>query len=85
VLEAMAAGLPVITTPNSIGPELIDNDVNGYIVPIRDIGAIINSINILLRKSPEQLSDMRVAARNKALQFSWTAYRERLKIMLGSL
>ncbi|NPA36354.1 MAG: glycosyltransferase family 4 protein, partial [Chlorobi bacterium] len=39
IVEAMAAGLPVITTPNSIGPELITDDKNGYIVPIRDVNA----------------------------------------------
>ncbi len=85
VIEAMAAGLPVITTPNSIGPELIVNDENGYVVPIRNVPAIVNAIRTLLRKSPGELNVMRQSARNKALQFSWHAYTQRLKAMMELL
>ena len=39
--EAMACGLPVITTDKCIaGLELIENDKNGYIVPVDDINAL---------------------------------------------
>ena len=36
VLEAIAHGLPVITTPNSGSDEFVKHGTNGYIVPIRD-------------------------------------------------
>ena len=35
ILQAMACGLPVITTRNTGGSEIIDNDKDGYVIPIR--------------------------------------------------
>lgn len=79
IVEAMAAGLPAITTRNTIGPELIENGKNGFIVPIRDVESIINAITDVRSKSALELSDMRKAARASALNFSWKAYATRLK------
>lgn len=79
IVEAMAAGLPAITTPNGIGPELIEDGKNGFIVPIRDTQAIVRAITQLLSKSSIELSKMRQAARIAALNFSWDAYKIRLK------
>jgi glycosyltransferase involved in cell wall biosynthesis len=84
VLEAMAAGLPVITTPNSIGPEVITNGNEGYIVPIRDIDAIADAIRQMVNTSPEQRMGMKRNARKKALQYSWDAYRVRLGAVLNT-
>ena len=82
IVEAMAAGLPVITTAHTIGPELIDNGVNGFVVPIRDTQAIADAISKLLMKSTEGLAAMRQAARQAALNFSWEAYKVRLNFFL---
>ncbi len=38
--QAMAAGLPCVTTPNGAGPDFIDEGRNGWIVPIRQPDAI---------------------------------------------
>jgi len=40
-LEAMACGLPVILTPNTGACDLVNEEVNGSVVPIRDSGAIV--------------------------------------------
>ena len=40
--EALASGLPVITTPNS--GSIVQNDVDGFIVPIRDPDALAETI-----------------------------------------
>lgn len=40
VAEAMACGLPVIVTPNTGASDLVQEGVNGSIVPIRDARAI---------------------------------------------
>ena len=46
--EAMANGLPVITTNKCIaGLQLIENGVNGYIVPTDDESELLNKINLL--------------------------------------
>ena len=49
VNEAMSFGLPVITTDKCVaGMELVENGVNGYIVPIRDADSLEASIRKLL-------------------------------------
>ncbi len=44
LMEAMAAGLPVVSTAVSGIPELIDNDVNGLLVPSEDAPALADAI-----------------------------------------
>lgn len=49
VNEAMANGLPVITTDKCIaGLELIQDDENGFIVPVDNDSELANKINIIL-------------------------------------
>jgi starch synthase len=40
-LEAMACGLPVILTPNTGTAQYVQDGVNGSVVPIRDVDAIV--------------------------------------------
>ena len=44
VVEALACGLPVITTPNTGACEMIQPGVNGEVVPIRDAQAIADAV-----------------------------------------
>lgn len=47
--EAMAYGLPVITTDRCVaGLDLVENGVNGYIVPVGDVQALADSMNLAL-------------------------------------
>lgn len=47
--EAMGYGLPVITTDRCVaGLELIEDGINGYIVPVGDAGALAEKINAVL-------------------------------------
>lgn len=48
IMEAMAMGLPVISTQHSAIPELITNDVSGLLVPERDEKALEKAISFLL-------------------------------------
>jgi alpha-maltose-1-phosphate synthase len=84
ILEAMAAGLPVITTPHSIGPELISNGKNGYVVPIRDVEKLEAAISLLLNKSGVEYLQMRKEARKEAMHFSWSNYTNSLSNILKS-
>ncbi|MBW8865050.1 MAG: glycosyltransferase family 4 protein [Verrucomicrobia bacterium] len=43
VAEALACGLPVITTPNTGASDLVQPGVNGDIVPIRDARALADA------------------------------------------
>lgn len=73
ILEAMAAGLPVITTPNTAGPDLIENGVEGYIVPAGDAAALRGAME-RLRADPAKAKAMGQAAHRKAAEFTWTRY-----------
>lgn len=61
--EAMAYGLPVITTDRCVaGLELVEDGVNGYIVPVRDVEALAGKMTQILQ---EDLSTMGRASLEK--------------------
>ena len=49
VLEAMASGRPAITTDAPGCRETVTDGVNGYLVPVRDPGAIVAAMEKILR------------------------------------
>jgi glycosyltransferase involved in cell wall biosynthesis len=53
IMEAMAAALPVISTPLGGIPEMVEQDVNGELVPERDPAAICAAIERLI-SDPER-------------------------------
>jgi glycosyltransferase involved in cell wall biosynthesis len=86
IMEAMAAGLPVISTPLAGIPEMIEDGVNGVLVPERDPTALAATIERLLgnREEARSLGDRgREMAREK---FSvQTSARELQQIFEGRL
>lgn len=48
IMEAMAAGLPVISTPLAGIPEMVENGFNGELVPERDPAALAAAIKRIL-------------------------------------
>lgn len=85
IVEAMAAGLPVITTEHSIGPELIINGKNGYIVPIRNTDALIQSITALRKLSTEEYSLMSMKSIESSTEYSWGKYEMNLNSFIKSI
>ena len=70
VNEAMAYGLPVITTENCVaGIELIQNGVNGYLMPIDSPKSIIQDVNVL-RKNVRLCSQMGAASLERINHFT---------------
>ena len=60
--EAMAAGLPVITTDCRCGPaEIVTPERDGIVVPVDDVHALSNAI-LRLASNPERLAEMGSAA-----------------------
>ena len=48
--EAMSCGLPVVTTDHCVaGLELVEDGVNGYLVPVDDEDALAHRLNTVLR------------------------------------
>jgi glycosyltransferase involved in cell wall biosynthesis len=73
-LQAMASGLPVICTHNTGGREIIDNGVNGFVLPIRNINLLKKKI-LILYKDRSLLKKMKNNAYIKAQKlFSWNNY-----------
>ena len=84
ILEAMAAGLPVITTPNTAGPDLIEDGKEGLIVPAGDANALREAMQSLLH-NPERARSMGRAAHEKAKEFTWERYGERWEALVRDL
>lgn len=64
VLEAMAAGLPVVCTPVGGVPEAVTDGQEGYMVPPGDVVALSNALDMLLTR-PDLRQRMGEAARHK--------------------
>lgn len=73
IVGALAAGLPVIATPHTIAPDLIDHGVEGFIVPIRAPEEIAAKLD-LLRREPERRAEMSIQARCCAHRHTWENY-----------
>lgn len=85
ITEAMAHGLPVITTPNTGGPELIRHGENGFLVPIRDAGRLAEMMQWCL-DHPVELSAVSKQAETTAAGWQWSDYRALLaKTVTGFL
>jgi glycosyltransferase involved in cell wall biosynthesis len=63
ILEAMAAGRPVIATNTSGIPDLVKDGVNGYLVPVGDADAFAHALEKLL--SNPNIERMGVEGRKK--------------------
>ena len=76
--QAMACGLPVICTTNTGGSEIVDDGLNGYIIPIRDTQILMDKIKILYNDR-DKLKEMSKNAYTKANnQLSWKKYGDRI-------
>ncbi|RUR54374.1 colanic acid biosynthesis glycosyltransferase WcaL [Vreelandella populi] len=67
LMEAMASGMPVLSTLHSGIPELVDNGVSGYLVPERNVTELAEKI-VYLAQRPESWSELGQAGRTKVEQ-----------------
>jgi glycosyltransferase involved in cell wall biosynthesis len=67
ILEAMAAQLPVITTPAGDAGVVVQNDVTGYVVPFDDVEQMAERI-VRLARSPELRRSFGWAGRRRVEQ-----------------
>lgn len=65
LLEAAASGRPVIAADRSGCRETVENGVSGYVVPIKDEGAVIHAVEKFLSLSWEERRQMGIAGREK--------------------
>jgi glycosyltransferase involved in cell wall biosynthesis len=74
----MAAGLPVVCGDGGGNPEVVLNDVTGYIIPQGDVDALIDRLRHL-RHHPDARERMGAAGRERILtEFSVETMVERM-------
>lgn len=79
--EALACGLPVVTTPNA--GSTVRDGVDGFIVPIFDVPAMVERLR-QLHKDRDLLARLSQSTVSHSKEFSLSAYQERLLHALAS-
>ena len=73
LLEGMACGIPAVCTRVASMPEVVDDEVTGFVVPPNDPPALGDRLN-WLRTHPDKVARMGAAARRRVLDhFTWPA------------
>lgn len=66
LLEALSMGKPIITS-DSIGcRETVDDKKNGYLIPIKNIQALVDAFRKMINLSQEEYKEMGIYSREKA-------------------
>jgi glycosyltransferase involved in cell wall biosynthesis len=73
VLEAMAAGLPVVVTEESGYRGVVRHGLDGLVVPARSGQAIAGALDVL-SESGELRQQMGLAARRRAEEYDWQRF-----------
>ena len=84
VAEALSAGLPVITTTNTCGPEIMTDGGEGFIVPIRDPDAIADKLTLLYEDESRRRA-MAEAAKQRAAEVNWARFEDRVAGLVREL
>ncbi|MGH2448252.1 MAG: glycosyltransferase family 4 protein [Chloroflexota bacterium] len=77
LLEAMAAGLPIVASSIEGYREVINDGVDGMLVPPRDEASVASAICELLQNR-QLASEMGERALHRAAQYSWTHIAEQV-------
>ena len=80
IQEAMAAGMPVITTETCGMPDLIQHEVNGLLIPPANAAAIEESI-LRLAGSVELRRQLGEAARETMKRYTWERAARQLEAL----
>jgi glycosyltransferase involved in cell wall biosynthesis len=79
--EALACGLPVVTTPNA--GSIVRDGVDGFVVPIYDISAMVSRLQ-QLNADRSLLARLGAAAGIRAEELSLNAYKKRFLSLVAS-
>ncbi len=80
-IESMSCGTPVIAFKRGALPEIINNNVNGFLCPQNDLNHMKKMVINILAKSDKQYKDLSLACRthienNFSLQYMTKSYEE---------
>jgi alpha-maltose-1-phosphate synthase len=81
IQEAMCCGTPVVTTPCGGGPECISDGIDGWLVPARDVDALVDRLRDVAANRDRAFA-IGKAARARAERWTW---REAGDALVGAL
>lgn len=84
ILEAMASGLPVITTTATVGTDLIENGKEGFVITPGDEEQLIKYLHFF-DANPGEITIMGKQARLKAEQYTWKEYGKRWEKIINTV
>ena len=76
-VQAMACGLPLICTTNTGGEDLIDEGEDGFVLPIRDVEAVKEKIQLLYDNRDLCRAMGQKAGKKMRSDWSWDRYGDR--------
>ncbi len=84
MLEALAAGLPVIASKYSCAPEIIKEYVDGFVIEPRNVEQIKEKIRWYC-KHAEEIPEMSRNARKTAEKYTWIKYGENISKIVAQM
>jgi glycosyltransferase involved in cell wall biosynthesis len=78
ILEAMAAGLPIISTRWACIPEMVEDGVNGFLIKPGDVATLADKICILLRDSVLREKMGRASRERFLKEFTFERFAQRM-------
>jgi glycosyltransferase involved in cell wall biosynthesis len=84
VVEALAAGIPAIVTPNVGAAEIIKAGKNGWIVPVGSAAALAKQMSSICGE-PNRAREMRPDCLASAARHQWVDYRKRMLSILEAV
>lgn len=73
LIQAMATGMPLITTYNTSGPDFIEEGKDGFLIEAQDVEAIKNKVRYFLQ-NPDEVKRMGQNAILKSKDFTWERF-----------
>ena len=84
VLEAMACGCVVVATDCGGPRDIIEDGVNGFLVPVGDVDAIVGRVQMLLENA-DMRKQMQVRAQETIRRFTWDKCVDELERTLNQV
>ena len=74
IAETLASGVPIITTNQQSNPEIVKEDITGYLVPLGDVDATTEALDKMLSNQEATLQMGREAKIDIADRWNWDNY-----------
>jgi len=79
ILEAMAAGLPIVATKSGGASEMVEDGVSGFLIPIKDVELGVEKISILIKNEGLAKTMGQFARSQVQQQYNLEAFNNNIK------